>query len=226
MDAQELFDQLSAPFAPEQIEWRVGSTNKDKTKGMALAYIDARTVMDRLDTVCGFGGWQCNYTAGVNGSIICNIGVKLQDPRLVNEEWIWKADGAGATDFEGEKGALSDAFKRAAVRHGVGRYLYDIPAPWVAIEAYGKSFKIADAEKKRLEDLYEVEARKVGWGSPTDVATYRFLLKVVQETCTQPSDVEDFRKKNANFFPLLRIAQRNHLNETLDRVGKVREAAE
>jgi hypothetical protein len=228
MDAQELFDQLSAPFAPEQIEWRVGSTNKDKTKGMALAYIDARTVMDRLDTVCGAVGWQCSYTPGVNGSIICNIGIKFEDPRLVSaNEWVWKADGAGATDFEGEKGALSDAFKRAAVRWGVGRYLYEIPAPWVVIEAYGKSYKIADAEKKRLDELYEKEAQKVGWGSPTDVATYRFLLKVVQETVTQPSDVEEFRKKNESVFPLLRVAQRRHLNEQLDRIGgATREAAE
>ena len=39
--------------------------------------------------------------------------------------WITKTDGAGETDIEGEKGAFSDAFKRAAVHHGVARYLYD-----------------------------------------------------------------------------------------------------
>src|SRR4051812_8095692 len=117
--AQELFDALSAPFPVEMIEWRGGSTNKDKTKCLPLCYIDARAVMDRLDTTCGPDGWQCNYTPGVNGSIICNIGVKVPDPRLINPiEWLWKADGAGATDIEGDKGALSDALKRAAVRWG------------------------------------------------------------------------------------------------------------
>jgi hypothetical protein len=75
--AQELFDELCRPFACEEIDWRIGSTNADKSKGMALAYMDARAVMDRLDGVCGPDGWQCNYTPGVNGSIICNIGIRM-----------------------------------------------------------------------------------------------------------------------------------------------------
>ena len=63
--AQDLFDALSAPFPVEMIEWRVGTTNKkwrkegEALKGKPLCYIDARAVMDRLDTVCGPGGWQC-----------------------------------------------------------------------------------------------------------------------------------------------------------------------
>ena len=78
MTPQEIFDGLSAPFPAEYIDWRVGSTNKDKTKGMALAYIDARTVMDRLDTMCGPDRWQCNYMQA--GSImICSIGVNFGD---------------------------------------------------------------------------------------------------------------------------------------------------
>ena len=36
---------------------------------------------------------------------------------------------------------------------GIGRYLYDIPAPWVAIEAAGKSFRIKDSEHPKLEAL-------------------------------------------------------------------------
>jgi hypothetical protein len=224
MDPQELFDQLSAPFAPEQIEWRVGSTNKDKTKGMALAYIDARAVMDRLDTACGPGNWQSRYPHA-DSKTVCEIGIRIY---LNNGwEWVWKADGAGDTDFEANKGALSDAFKRAAVRWGVGRYLYDIQAPWVAIEAWGKSYKITKEEKRGLEELYLAEAKKVGWGNPTDVSTYRFLLHVIQATVTQPSDVEDFRKKNAGMFQHLRVAQRRHLNDQLDRIGgATREAAE
>jgi hypothetical protein len=134
---------LSAPFPPDKISWRVGSTNKDKTKGMALAYIDARDVMDRLDEVCGPAGWQCSYPHA-NGKTVCSIGIKIGD------EWVWKANGAGDTDIEAEKGALSDAFKRAAVCWGIGRYLYDMDSPWVAIEPMGRSYKIADHEKARL----------------------------------------------------------------------------
>ncbi len=218
IDAQELFDQLSAPFPVEMIEWRVGSTNKEKTKCLPLCYIDARAVMDRLDSVCGPGGWQCNYNAGHGGSWICNLGVKIGDA------WLWKADGAGATDIEGDKGAMSDALKRAAVRWGIGRYLYELKAAWVPLE---NGRYISAEERGKLDNFYDAEVKKAGWGSPTDVATYRFLLKVVQQTVTQPSDVDDFRKKNADVFPLLRVAQRRHLNDQLDRIGgATREAAE
>lgn len=137
---------LRKPFPPDRISWRVGSTNGDKTKGMALAYIDARDVQDRLDEVMG-PNWQCRYIPMHDKKTVCEIGLKI------DSEWVWRADGAGDSDVEAEKGALSDAFKRAAVKWGIGRYLYDLDSPWVALEAAGRSFKIAAPEYKRLEAL-------------------------------------------------------------------------
>jgi len=142
-----LFDDLKAPFAPDRISWRVGSTTGDKSKGLAFGYIDARDVMQRLDEAVGPENWQNNYTVA-GAAIICNIGI-----RVAEGDWIWKSDGAGATDVEGEKGMMSDAFKRAAVRFGVGRYLYDIPATWVTIEPAGKSYKIKESEYSKLEGI-------------------------------------------------------------------------
>lgn len=139
------FAKLAAPFPADRVSWRVGPTNKDKTKGMALAYIDARDVMERLDACCGPEGWQCDYPHA-NGKTVCRIGIR------VGSEWIWKADGAGDTDMEASKGALSDAFKRAAVRWGIGRYLYDVPSPWVEIEQHGKSYSIKDSELPKLRN--------------------------------------------------------------------------
>jgi hypothetical protein len=137
-----ILEQLSAPFDPDRVSWRVGATSGDKSKGLALAYIDARDVMQRLDEVAG-AGWQCTYPhAGTK--TVCSIGIKIGD------EWIWKSNGAGDSDVEAEKGALSDAFKRAAVMWGIGRYLYDVDSPWVQIEAMGRSFKIKDSEKPKL----------------------------------------------------------------------------
>ncbi len=142
----DIFEQLAAPFDPSEVDWRVGSTTKDKAKGMALAYIDARTVMDRLDAVCGPAGWQNKYV--MEGSkTVCEIGI------LCGDTWVWKADGAGDSDVEAEKGALSDAFKRAAVRWGVGRYLYNLKSPWVALKAFGNSYAIADEAKPQLDAL-------------------------------------------------------------------------
>jgi len=129
-------EDLKKPFDPAAISWRVGSTTKDKSKGMALAYIDARDVQDRLDEVCGVDGWQCRYVPMHDKKTVCEVGVRI------NSEWIWKADGAGDSDVEAEKGALSDAFKRAAVRWGIGRYLYDLESPWVECDTYEKNGQV------------------------------------------------------------------------------------
>jgi len=141
-----MLKELAAPFDPKRISWRVGSTTKAKDKGMALAYIDSRDVQDRLDAVCGAGGWQCRYPHA-GQKTVCEIGVKIDG------EWVWKADGAGDSDVEAEKGALSDAFKRAAVKWGIGRYLYDLDSPWVALEAKGNSYVIAPSEMSRLHRI-------------------------------------------------------------------------
>lgn len=142
----EMLERLSAPLDPKKVSWRVGSTNGDKTRGMALAYIDARDVMARLDAVCGAGGWQDRYEFH-GPRTVCYLSIKIGD------EWITKADGAGDSDVEAEKGAISDAFKRAAVKWGIGRYLYDIDSPWVEIVGFGKSYRIADKEHARLARL-------------------------------------------------------------------------
>lgn len=125
-------DRLFDPFPKRAISWRAQRLveQKDGTyKAVALAYIDARDVMSRLDTVVGAENWQNDYPHA-NGKTVCRIGIK------VGSEWIWKSDGAGDTDIEADKGAMSDAFKRAAVRWGIGRYLYDLPAPLVPCRTF------------------------------------------------------------------------------------------
>lgn len=136
---------LAAPFPPETVSWRVGATNADKTKGLALAYIDARDVMKRLDDVVGPAGWQSEFIETAKGRVLCRLGINC------GGEWVWKSDGAGDSDVEAEKGAISDALKRAAVHWGIGRYLYDMPATWVQIEQRGKTSIISDHEYRRLE---------------------------------------------------------------------------
>lgn len=133
-ERERIYKALKRPFPEKKISWRVGATNKEKTSGIALAYIDARDVMNRFDEVLGMD-WQCKYSHA-NGKTICDIGI------LVGGEWIWRAGGAGDTDVEAEKGAISDAFKRAAVLFGVGRYLYDLPNEWVPIKEQGRSFAL------------------------------------------------------------------------------------
>lgn len=134
-DVSEIMAELAIPFPPERVHWRVGATNAKKldvkpweaTKGVALAYLTARDVMQRLDDTVGPENWQDQYEETPR-RLLCTISLRI------NGEWIGKTDGAGDTDMEGEKGGISDAFKRAAVKWGVGRYLYDCPAPWVDLD--------------------------------------------------------------------------------------------
>lgn len=147
--------KLATPFDPAKISWRVGSVSEEKRRGMALAYIDARDVMERLDEVCGPANWQCKYShAGTK--TICDLGI------CIDGEWVWKANGAGDSDFEAEKGAVSDAFKRAAVLWGVGRYLYSLNTPWVEVEKKGRTWVISDKNDPAF-------ARALGVKQPANV---------------------------------------------------------
>lgn len=133
---QEIMKRLRAPFAPEEIEWRVGATTKDKTKGLALAFVTNRAIQNRLDEVFGCFGWKNEYREWRGNSQLCGISVKYEG------EWITKWDGASDTDFEATKGGLSDAMKRAAYQWGIGRYLYNLDPVWVPIRPAGKSYVI------------------------------------------------------------------------------------
>ena len=126
---QILFD-LSKHFPTSEISWRtqrVFQSYKDKKwYALALAYLSVRQVQDRLTEVMGHN-WQCKHT--VYGSkTVCSLGLKLDG------EWIWRSDGAGDTNFEADKGALSDSLKRAGVAWGIGRYLYDLKNTYVPCE--------------------------------------------------------------------------------------------
>lgn len=156
----EIFEKLAAPFRPDAISWRAQQTTKDGSKAMALAYIDARDVMARLDEALGPGDWQDAYHETAKGRVICTLSIRVEG------EWIAKADGAGESDIEGEKGALSGAFKRAAVKWGIGRYLYDMPTPWVECESYeandgrgGKKMKWKAWKPEGLRKLEQIAGK-------------------------------------------------------------------
>jgi len=221
MDNIELFTALCEPFPIEEISWRVGPTNEkrkgpnDPFRGQPLCYIDARTVMDRLDSVCGFDGWQCNYTPGVGTSIVCNISIKFPvvvEGRIIGHEWVWKGDGAGASDMEPEKGALSDAFKRAAVRWGIGRYLYEVKAPWLELD---DRKNIKETDHAKLRALHEEYARKAGWGDESGAMAYRLLLADLKG---MPDDArKDFAKANMALIDRMPTGMRRHLLQQVEK---------
>lgn len=191
---------LSAPFPVNEIEWRVGSTNKEKTSGIGLAYIDARMVMERLDAVCGVGGWK-NEHPHANGKTSCRISIKIGD------EWVHKENGAGDSDFEAEKGAFSDSFKRAAVLWGIGRYLYNMPNIWVELDdrkqitATGKAKLIKALNELMINTFGSAQDKKAAasmgmkYDEEQNKQAWDYALKFINSSDTQDK-IDTFLKKN------------------------------
>jgi hypothetical protein len=158
---------LQAPFLPDEIEWRVGSTNSDKSKGIALAYVTNRAIQNRLDDVFGVFGWKNEYREWKGNSQLCGISVKIDG------EWITKWDGADDSNMEAVKGGLSDAMKRAAYQWGIGRYLYKLENVWVKIVPAGRSYKLA--EEPQLPD----------WALPEG---FSYKFKAVNKNTNPPEE--------------------------------------
>lgn len=136
MNAADL-RRLADPFPPSDVEWKPGATTRDKSKGLAMAYLTSRAVQQRFDDVCGPGDWRNEFQPGPDGGVLCGISIRVERPDGT-AEWVTKWDGADNSQVEAVKGGLSGAMKRAAVQWGVGRYLYELPATWVRLDDRGR----------------------------------------------------------------------------------------
>jgi hypothetical protein len=136
MDGKEVMLALQEPFEMNEIKVKPQAVKGDKA--LAVFYIDSRLVMDRLDDVMGVGNWQDEYTPLPDGSVMCRLSI------LIGGVWISKSDvGSQSEQPDGGdrmKAAFSDALKRAAVKFGIGRYLYRLPLLWAPYEPQWKRF--------------------------------------------------------------------------------------
>src|SRR5215510_1362608 len=135
-DVEALTRALAEPFEPSAVRFKPAVVSGHRA--MALAYVDARVIQDRLDEVLGVAGWQDEYECLPDGSVICRLRLRLGD------KWVTKMDVGGPSEQpdggDRMKAAFSDALKRAAVKFGVGRYLYRLPAQWVDFDPVKRQF--------------------------------------------------------------------------------------
>jgi len=112
----DLFAALAAPFETQEVKVRAAQG------GRQLHYITARTAMNRLDSVLGPENWWDEFLP-LENSVICKLSIRLPDGAVIT-----KADAGGyagmADQGDDDKSGFSDAFKRAAAKVGVARYLY------------------------------------------------------------------------------------------------------
>lgn len=161
---KQLLDKLSQPIP---YSWRVQSRNKDKTKAFCSAYIDARDVMRVLDEHCV---WQVQYQE-INGFIFAGIGITIDGVQY----WRWDC-GQRVEDNPNDqmydqagKSASSDAFKRAAVMWGIGRFLYDLDMVTLSCDQYGNP---VDEKGGRIWDVTKhINSKKSSINSIPNIPT-------------------------------------------------------
>ena len=180
---------LSDPTPQSEIKTRQGPGGK------TLSYIDARFVMERLDSVVGPSRWQDRFEDRADGSVRCGIGI--YDPSI--NEWVWKWDVGDPSDIEATKGAHSDAFKRAGVKWGIGRDLYgDHPqAPQKPLERPRTPAAPVPAPRTSDEPPWPVETLD---GGPLQAALEVFGADVLPDESTCPDHGFEWKTNSRGYY--------------------------
>src|SRR5512142_1781223 len=138
LDKVDIWTALSAPLPPGVISWRQDGrpvSRDGRHIARFVAYIEANTVRERLDAVVP-GEWDLTLEllpalpgASVEDGTVCTFKARLQVLGVIRE------DVGTGKDY---KQASTDAFKRAAVRFGIGHELYQLGTNWVELESGAK----------------------------------------------------------------------------------------
>jgi hypothetical protein len=138
---RQIIDDLEVPFEPSVIEWRVTNTAKDKRRGRVMPYADQRAYTDRLNASVTPAGWtrkyavhtSANFQRGKDQTTVAKVLVTceltifgLGSHSATGEEW--------ADDENAATSAEAQAFKRACICFGLGRYLYYFDGVWVDLD--------------------------------------------------------------------------------------------
>ncbi|MCX8087953.1 MAG: Rad52/Rad22 family DNA repair protein [Meiothermus ruber] len=126
----DVWDMLSEPFAPEELQWRVEALSKDKRRALITPFVRHSAVLERLDEVAGIQGWQDSYEvvqipARADGFYAVKCRLTIMD--------VAKEDVGEGNSL---KAAFADALVRAAAKFGIGRY----PRQWVDYDPVGEKF--------------------------------------------------------------------------------------
>lgn len=148
----EILSLLSAPLADNEIEWKVQTVinGNQGLQALVVPYVTSRAAMQRLDDVFGMN-WSCSERViNLNGvcGIECTISVMDGKGNVITS----RSDVAEPTNIEPLKGGSSDAFKRASVKFGIGRFLYSLPTQFVDILAH----KPQGQQYERVNSRYKV----------------------------------------------------------------------
>ncbi|HZC22360.1 MAG TPA: Rad52/Rad22 family DNA repair protein, partial [Candidatus Binatia bacterium] len=159
---------LTAPFRLEEISWRVISTTKDKKKGLVAPFVRTGYILERLNTVVGFGRWN-KVPSEIRVDVTTKEGTKRTKIAMTCKVEIL---GIGTNSSTGECWADEDnsvtsceaqAFKRAAQNLGIGSYLFRVPKFWAELDqnkSIIESPAFQAAAARSLESFLPADQRK------------------------------------------------------------------
>lgn len=139
---------LRRPFTPAAVKFKVQATwpKQNPTGGLIVSYIDARLAVERLNLIVPHL-WHDEYEP-VGRALVCRLtvdGITRQD--------VGQEQG-------GIKGLYSDAFKRAAVKFGIGVSLYATPKMILSTnDGHLKTRRTRDGESLELTPKGESHVR-------------------------------------------------------------------
>lgn len=169
--------ELRRPFTWQAVKYKPQTVKKDKSAALASFYIDARLAAERLNAVVGAEDWSDSYRPlfedqasahqAFHFPVECSLVVRGVTRVDVG---IYQKNGA---DSLAVKSAYSDAFKRAAVKFGVGAYLYALPKVWADVKTYGTGDNIkvdgfSPAGVAKLRDAYAAWLKTSAFGDVLD----------------------------------------------------------
>src|SRR6266513_1666337 len=101
LDVKSAIAELEVPFPPDQVQWRVTNTAKDKKRGQIVPYADPRAYADRLNALFTAEGWtwkyqvetRSNITRMTNGESISSG--KILGTWPVSTVGLWSHSGSG-----------------------------------------------------------------------------------------------------------------------------------
>lgn len=132
---EDLAPQLTEPFNPKDVQWRAGSVSRDKKRAQALAYAEPRVYEDRLNEVLG-ADWEVTFEPWGDQRLTCTLTIWLENE--TGERVAVRRSSTGEFDSSDRiaqgTAAEAQALKRACVKFGLGRYLYDLPASWAGYD--------------------------------------------------------------------------------------------
>lgn len=176
---------LSAPFSMSEIKFKPQMVKGNRA--LPIAYITSRTVMNRLDAVVGPFNWQDSYHVLNDGSVVCTLEI------FDGTKWVRKQDVGGQSEQPDEgdrmKSAFSDALKRAAVKFGIGRYIYEIKMEWHDYDPAKKQFTTKPtlngapvaAQERQQQSKQQPAAQRAERQQPATPATHEQIGKLLTE---------------------------------------------